>query len=254
MSRIKKILFSQHRPSDFEKSSYANYFKNYHVEVDFYKFFKVDEIPLSRFLSYGISISDHTAIIFTSKNAIDYLFRIINELKITLPDTMKYFCSNEGTANYLLKYLVSYKRKTFFPKDGSPEKLIEKITLNASEKFLLPMAMDSSVNQFIELLNENKINYTKAEIFKISFPKMPSAIDIYSYNMIVFFSPYGIQNLMYNYPDFKQNNMIIATFGSLTLMAAQEAGLNVQISAPTPKDSSIFSALERYLKKTNRIK
>ena len=248
--RVKRILFSQNHPVDFEKSPYADFVKLYNVKIDFYKFFQVEALPLENFLSQNISILDHTSIILTSKNAIDHFFRIVNELKISISSSINFFCTNEGTATYLQKY-ITRRRKAFFPEDGSPEKLVEEIAKHASDIFLLPMAMDSSINQLVKLLDEKEINYKKAEIFKISFPDMSKTIDIYTYNMVVFFSPYGIQSLKLNYPDFKQGSMVIGVFGKRAAAAAQKAGLNVQIVAPAPKHLSIFSAVSEYLRKSN---
>ena len=266
-TRIKKILFSQHSPENFEKSPYADFVKKYNVKIDFYKLFQVEGISLEDFSLQKISILKHTAIIFTSKYAIDNFFRIIKELKIKMPATTKYFCSNLVTANHLRKYIIERDRKkisteeeclnsqlgrnVFFSEDGSLEKLVEKITLYASESFLFPIAKDSTTNQLFDLLDEPEINYTTADMFKISFNDVSSNINIYSYNMLVLFSPYGVQTLMHNYPDFNQGNMIIGTFGTTVFEAAQEAGLNVQIFAPTPEHPSIFSAVDKYLKKTN---
>jgi uroporphyrinogen-III synthase len=150
----------------------------------------------------------------------------------------------------LQKYPVDQKR-VIISEDGSTEKLVEKTIKYSSDTFLLPVAKDSSNNQLVELLDKKEINYTKAEVFKISFPDVQNDIDIYSYNMLVFFSPYGIQNLMQNYPNFKQENIIIGAFGYQTIEAAQKVGLNVQIAAPTPKHQSIFSAIDIFLQKTN---
>ena len=249
-TKIKKILFSQNPPDNFERSPYADFVKKYSIKIDLCKFFKIEGILLKNFLAQNINILTHSAVIFTSKNAIDHFFCIVNESKVSMPSTTKYFCANEGIAEYLRKYGVEYyTQNTHFSKNGCNDELIEKIAQYNSNNFLLPMAMDSSTNQLIKLLDEHKINYTKAEFFKISFVDMNKKIDVYSYDMLVFFSPYGIQSLMHNYSDFQQGDIIIATFGNLTYNAAQNAGLNVQIIAPTTKHPSIFSAIGDYLKK-----
>ncbi len=249
--KIKKILFSQNPPTDFEKSPYAEIVKKYNVKVDFYKFFQIDGLPLAEFRKSRISVLDYTALIMTSKNAVDHFFRIVKELKIKMPITTKYFCINAATANYLQKYIVCRKRKMFFPEDGNPEKLVTEIANHPSDKFLLPLAIDSSINQLVGLLDEKEIDYTKAEVFKISFADVSKVIDIYSYDMVVFFSPYGIQTLKHSYPDFKQGNIVIGALGSRVVATAQEAGLDVQVIAPTPEHPSIFSAIDQYLQKSN---
>ena len=249
-----KILFSQNPPVDFEKSPYAKLVKDYNVSVDFYKFFQINELPVSEFRKSKISILDYTTIIMTSKNAIDHFFRIVKEMNINLPISMNYFCSNAATAQYLQKYIRYRQRRIFFPKDGKIEKLVAAIEKHSQDKFLFPLAIDSSINQLVGLLDEKKINYTKAEVFEISFEDVSKIIDVYSYDMLVFFSPYGIQTLVNSYPDFKQGEIIIGALGSGVVATAQEVGLNVQIIAPTEKHPSIFSAIDDYLQKNNARK
>jgi uroporphyrinogen-III synthase len=246
--RVKNILFSQNPPADFDSSPYAEIIKNYNIRIDFYKFFQMHGIPYEEFSKNKISFLDYNAIIMTNKNAIDHFFRIVEEMKIKMPVlSTKYFCSNAVTANYLQKYTKCKKRKVFFPQDGDPEKLVTEILRHADDKFLLPSAIDTSLNLLTKLLDKQKINYDKAEVFKISFADVSKAIDIYAYDMVVFFSPYGIQTLMNSYPEFKQGKMIIGALGSRVIAAAQDAGLNVQIKAPTEKHPSIFSAIDHYL-------
>jgi len=205
---------------------------------------------LKQFLSQKISILDHQAIILTSNLAVDHFFRIVSELNITMPADTKYFCTHEGTADYLQKFINYSRKKTYFSENGTAKKLLEKMLRHRSNNFFLPTTMDSSINQLVELLDEKKINYTKAEFFKISFPDVRKKIDVFSYDMLIFFSPYGIQSLIHNYPDFQQGNTVIGVLGTRVLAAAQDAGLNVQIIAPTPKHPSILSAVDNYLKKT----
>lgn len=254
-NKVKKILFSQNPPADFDKTPYAEIAKKYNVKIDFYKFFKIEGIPLADFRKSRISISDYDSIIFTSKNAIDHFYRIFKESKTKKLDIgTKYFCINDATAHYLQKYTVCRKRKVFSPADASPEKLVEEIAKYPEDKFLFPSAIDSSNNQLIGLLDEAKINYTKAEVFKISFTDVSQVIDIYAYDMVVFFSPYGIEALTNSYPDFKQDKLVIGALGSRVVAAAQEAGLDVQIIAPTEEHPSIFSAVDAYLQKSNSRK
>lgn len=251
-NKIKKILFSQNPPADFDKTPYAEIAKKYNTKVDFYKFFKIEGIPLADFRKSRISISDYTSIIFTSKNAIDHFFRIFKELKIKKMDIgTKYFCINNTTAHYLQKYIVCRKRKVFYPTNGNPEKLVEEIAKYPTDTFLFPSAIDSSNNQLVGLLDKANINYTKAEVFNISFTDVSKVIDIYAYDMLVFFSPYGIEALTKSYPDFKQENIVIGALGSRVVAAAQEAGFEVQVIAPTAEHPSIFSAVSDYLQKSN---
>jgi uroporphyrinogen-III synthase len=253
-AKIKKILFSQNFPPNFEKSPYAEIRRKYEVSIDFYKFFRIKGIPLNEFRKNRISLLDYTALILTSKNAIDHFFRIAKELKIKMPNTIKYFCINAVTANYVRKYTACHKRRMIYPVDGTPESLVSLIKEYPSDNFLFPLAMDSSINQLEKLLDEEQTAYTKAEVFKISFDNISKAIDIYSYDMVVFFSPYGIQTLMYTYPDFKQGKMVIGALGARVIAAAKDVGLDVQVMAPTSEHSSIFSAIDTFLQKSNGYK
>jgi uroporphyrinogen-III synthase len=248
---IKRILFSQNRPIDFERSPYAELVKKYGVEVSFYKFFQIDGVPVTEFRKNRISISDYTDIIMTNKPAIDHFFRIAKELKIKIPASVNYFCINATTANYVQKYTICRKRRMIYPEDGNPESLVSLIESQPSSNFLFPLAIDSSINQLVKLLDDKQINYTKAEVFNISFADVSKIIDIYSYDMVVFFSPYGIQTLMSSYPDFKQGNIIIGALGSRVIAAAKNVGLDVQVIAPTPEHPSIFSAIDTCLQKVN---
>ena len=247
---IKKILFSQNPPTDFDKSPYADIAKKYNVKIDFHKFFQITGLPAVDFRKSKIYVQDYSAIIFTNKYAIDHFFRILSELRIDkLPKDTKFFCINASTRHYLQKYTICRKRRAFFPKSGEPDKLVEEMSNHPTEKFLFPSALDSSNNQLIGLLDKAKIDYTKAEVFTTSFADVSQVINLYEYDMVVFFSPYGIQALQHSYPDFKQENMIVGALGSRVVAAAQEMGLTVQITAPTQEHLSIFSAVEHYLRK-----
>lgn len=251
---IKKILFSQDKPANFEKTPYADLKKNYKVDVDFFKFFSIEGVPLAEFRKQRINILDYSAIIMTSKNAIDQFFRIVEECKIKLPITTKYFCVNSATANYLQTYTVYRKRKIFFSEDGSPEKLVKEIEQHVeTDKFLVPCCSDTSLNQLLALLDTKPaIKYDKAELFKIHFNDL-TQVDIYGYDMIVLFSRHGVQSLFNSYPDFHQKEgMHFAALGEVVVSAAEEAGLTIETYAPQPGITSIFMALEKYLKQENR--
>lgn len=252
--KIKKILFSQPEPTNVEKSPYAELIKKYGVQVDFFKFFSIEGIPLAEFKKSHINIADYSSVIITSKNAVDYFFQMVNETKVKLPISTKYFCSNQATAQYLQKYITYRKRRIFYSKNGTPEQLVAEIEQHSSEdNIIVPCAMDTSLNQLLSLLDAKpNIKYTKAEMFKITFPDLKEHINIYDYDMIVLFSPYGIQSLYQSYPDFQQGEMLIAALGTRVVKAAQEMGLEVKLWAPQPEIPSIFMALDKYLYTTNR--
>ena len=250
MHKPKRILFSQNLPIDFDKSPYADIQKNYNVTIDFYKFFQINDVSVDDFRKSRINISNYSSFIFTSKNAIDHFFRIAKELKITkMPLGTNYFCINATTAHYLQKYTTCRRRRVFFSPKGDPNELITEIINHESDKFLFPSAIDSSNNQLIRLLDKAEINYTKAEVFTISFADVSQVIDLYEYDIVVFFSPYGIQTLLHSYPKFKQGKLVIGALGLGVVKAAQEAGIDVQIIAPTKEHPSIFSAVDDYLSK-----
>ncbi|MBO4581622.1 MAG: uroporphyrinogen-III synthase [Bacteroidales bacterium] len=254
--KIKRILFSQNRPENIEKSNYAELVKKYGVQLDFFKFFSIEEIPFAEFRKSHINILDYSSIIMTSKNAVDHFFRMVKDSKIVLPISTKYFCSNQSIALYLQKYVTYRKRKIFFPEDATVQSLVTEIEHHQEvDNFLVPCSSDSSLNQLLQLLDAKKtIRYTRAELFKMEFPVLPEHINIYDYDMVVLFSPYGVQALFQSYPDFEQpEHMIIATSGKRVLEMALEAGLKVEVWAPQePNITSIFTALDQFLHRTNR--
>ncbi len=252
--KIKKILFSQNAPQNLDKTPYADLIKKHGVKIDFYKFFQVEGLSLAEFQKSKINILDYSAIVITNKNAVDHFFRIVEESKIKLPITLKFFCSNTATANYLQKYTVYRKRKIFFAEDGSVQTLVKEISKFAeTDNFLVPCPTDSSLNELLNLIDSiPNIQYVKAEMFKIVFPDMVKSINIYDYDMVVLFSPYGVQALYQSFPDYEQGDMVFAASGLKVLTAAQTAGLNVDVWAPQPETPSIFMALDKYLQLSNR--
>ena len=254
--KIKKILFSQNRPENIERSNYAELVKKYGVQLDFFKFFAIEEIPYTEFKKSHINLLDYSSVIMTSKNAVDHFFRMVKDSKTIMPISTKYFCSNQSIAMYLQKYVTYRKRKIFFPEDATVESLVADIEHHQEEdNFLVPCSADSSLNQLLQFLDaKTNIQYTRAEMFKMVFPVLQEHINIYDYDMIVLFSPHGVQALFQSYPDFKQpENMYIATSGKRVLEMALEAGLKVEIWAPKePNITSIFTALDQFLHRTNR--
>jgi len=246
--KIKRILVSQPKP-DTEKSPYFDLAKKNNIKIDFRPFVQVEGIPSKEFRQSRINILDHSAVIFTSRTAIDHFFRVSEELRIIIPDEMKYFCISESTALYLQKYIVYRKRKIFYGKSKFDE-LIEIIMKHKDERFLLPLS-DIHKIEIPKSLEKNKIKYTKAILYKTICSDLSDLEDV-NYDILVFFSPSGVKSLLQNFPDFQQNEIKIASFGPTTAKAVNEAGLRLDIQAPMPQAPSMTMALEQYIKKFNK--
>lgn len=242
--KVKKILVSQPKPSS-EKSPYYEIAKNYGVEIVFRPFIKVEGLTSKEFRQQKISIPDFTAVIFTARTAIDHFFRLCEEMRITIPDTMKYFCTTESIALYLQKYTVYRKRKIFHGDTGKLDGLMPFIIKHNKEKFLY--AVSDVHKDDTTLLDSNHINYTKAVMYRtVSNDFGPD--EKFDYDMLIFFSPNGIVSLMKNFPDFEQGDIRIGCFGSTTAKAVKAAGLRLDVEAPNPQAPSMTAALENYLK------
>ena len=243
---MKKILVSQPKPST-EKSPYFDVAEKFGVEMVFRPFIKVEGLSAKEFRAVNpkVSIQEHTAIIFTARTAIDHFFRICEEMRIHMPDTQKYFCTSETIANYLQKYIVYRKRKVFFGKTARLIDLIPSMEKHKNDKYLFAV---SDVNNGADdaLLEQHKVNFDRAAFYRtVSNDFTPD--EPFDYDMLVFFSPQGIDALKKNFPEFNQGDIAIATFGAATTKAAQEAGLRVDIEAPSPEAPSMPAAIERYL-------
>ncbi len=242
--KVKKVLVSQPRPES-GKSPYYDIADRYGVEVVLRPFIKVEGLSAKECRQSKISISDFTAIIFTARTAIDHFFRLCEEMRVTIPDTMKYFCTTESIALYLQKYIVYRKRKIFHGETGKLDGLLPSLIKHKKEKFL--WVVSDVHKEDSGLLDKNGINYTKAVMYRtVSNDFGPD--EPFDYDMLVFFSPSGIQSLMKNFPDFNQGDIKIACFGPTTAQAAREAGLRLDIEAPSPTAPSMTGALENYLK------
>lgn len=246
---VKSILVSQPEPSD-NKSPYYTLAEKYNLKIDFRPFIQIDPVSLKEFRQQKIDILAHTAVIFTSRNAVDHFFRLCQESKIEVPADMKYFCISEQTANYLQKYIVVRKRKIFTGYRTAND-LIEIIKKHKNEKYIFPCSniRKEDIPVFLE---ENNIQYTEAIIYKTVASDLSDLADV-NYDIIAFFSPSGINSLFVNFPDFKQNETRIAAFGPTTAAAVHEAGLRLDIEAPQPNAPSMTGALELYIKKANKV-
>lgn len=243
--KIKKILVSQPQPQG-EKSPYFDISEKYNVKIDFRQLIKVEPLSAKEFRTQRISILEYTAIIFNAKQGIDHFFRLCDEMRITIPETMKYFCISEAVAVYLQHYIHFRKRKVFYGAGGKMNDLITIMNKHADEKYLF-ITPEQLNEDTICALDNSKIKYSKAVMYR-TVSRDFSHDEDFSYDMYIFFSPLGIQSLMTNFPDFTQGEIHIGCFGSTTAAAAKEAGLRLDLEVPTPEYPSMTMALDAYLK------
>jgi uroporphyrinogen-III synthase len=246
--KVKSILVSQPEPTT-AKSPYFELADKSNLKIDFRPFIQIEGIPAKEFRQTRIQILDHTAVIFTSRTAIDHFFRICKELRLTVPDSMKYFCISEATAFYLQKYIVYRKRKIFYA-DGRFTDLVVVMKKHKDENFLVPLS-DIHKQEIPKLLENENYKYTKAILYRTVSSDLSDLSDI-KYDVLVFFSPSGIKSLYQNFPDFVQENTRIACFGPATAKAVIDAGLRLDIQAPTAQAPSMTMALEQYIKKNSK--
>lgn len=246
--KVKTILVSQPEPKA-ENSPYFDLEERQKVKIDFRPFIHVEGIPSKEIRKQKIDLSQYTAIILTSRNAVDHYFRIAEEMRFKVPDSMKYFCQSEAVAYYLQKYVVYRKRKIYVGKRTFAE-LSPLIKKYKDEKFLLPSS-DKLKKLIPTTLNDLKITWTQATLYKTVVSDLSDLADVY-YDILVFYSPSGIDSLLKNFPDFQQNKTRIAVFGNTTVKAANEAGLRIDIQAPTPETPSMTMALKKYINEANK--
>lgn len=246
--KVKTILVSQPEPQT-ENSPYFDLAEKNKVKIDFIPFIHVEGVEASEVRKQKVNVQSHTAVILTSRNAVDHYFRICEEMRFTVPNEMKYFCTSEAIAYYLQKYVVYRKRKIYFGNNTFKD-LVPLMKKHKDEKFLLPSS-DVLKPEIPKLLKEAKIDYTRAIMYNTVSSDLSHLADVY-YDILVFFSPSGIKSLMENFPDFEQNNTKIAAFGTSTHRAVKEAGLRLDIKAPTPKAPSMTMALEAHIKEVNK--
>ena len=241
---IKTILVSQPKPEG-NKSPYFDLAERHGLKIDFRSFIQVEGIDAQEFRSQKIDVKAHTAIILTSKTAVDHFFRISGELRFEVPDTMKYFCISEAVAYYLQKYVTYRKRKIFFGKQ-TIEDLVDTLKKHKKEKFLLPCT-DILRDKIPETLLNNDIDFSKAILFRTVASDLSDLESVY-YDMLVFYSPGGIESLLKNFPDFKQNKTFIAAFGPTTANAIVKNNLRLDLHAPQPNAPSMTGAIKLFVK------
>ena len=243
---IKKILVSQPKPTS-EKSPYFDIATKFDVELVFRPFIKVEGMSAKEFRTQKVNILDYTAVIFTSRHAIDHFFTLAKELRINIPEDMKYFCVTETIALYIQKYVQYRKRKVFFGSTGNVADLVPTMVKHKTEKYLVPMS-DVHNDSISKLLDSKKLNHCECVMYKtVSNDFTPEEVENFDYDMLIFFSPSGIEALTKNFPEFNQGEIAIATFGPTTAKAAKEAGLRLDIEAPNEKYPSMTGALQHYL-------
>ena len=242
---IKRILITQPKPEG-SKSPYFDLALKYNLTLDFFPFIVVEGIPARDFRKQKIDFSAFTAVIFTSRNAIDHFFRICEEMKISVSQDTKYFCITEAVALYLQKFILYRKRKVFYGADGTNKSLFDVINKHKdNEKFIYPCS-ETFDSEITNLLKANHCEYATPVLYKIISNDVKEVVKR-NYDVICFFTPGGVRSLMENFPSFKQNGTKIGAFGANTFKAAEDAGLVLEIKAPLPQAPSMISALEKYL-------
>jgi len=241
---IKKILISQRAP--LNEAPYTALKEQYGVDITFKRFFLIEPLTSREFRSQKINILDYTAIMFSSRHAIDAFYGLCEELRVKVPETMKYFCTTEAVAMYLQKHIVYRKRKIFFG-NGTPESILEQIgSKHKGEKFLVTQSDSNGSTAITRLLDAQGIDY-KTAVFIKSVPQDLKGMDLKEYDMIVFYNPYDVKSLFENFPDFKQDGIKFVTFGKSIVKAMEESGLSIDVKAPTPEAPSVAKAIELYL-------
>ena len=248
MDKVKSILVSQPKPES-DKSPYFELASKHNIKIDFRPFIHVEGVGAQEFRTQKVSIPEHSAIILTSRNAADHFFRICEEMRITVPDSLKYFCVSEAIAYYLQKYVVYRKRKIFHGKQTFND-LMTILKKHKNETFLLPCS-DLYKESTIKTLDESGLSYNKAILYRTVCSDLSDLEDVY-YDILVFYSPSGITSLFQNFPDFQQNKTRIAAFGPTTTKAVEERGLTLNIGAPVPNAPSMTMALDQYIQEANK--
>lgn len=249
-TRVRTLLISQPKPES-EKNPYLELARRLNIKVDFRHFIKIEGITSKEFRQQRINLTEHNAVILTSRNAVDHFFRVCGEMRYNVPETTKYFCLNEATAYYLQKYIQYRKRKIFFG-NGTISDLAESLRKNKEEHFLLPVADVHREEKIIDVLDLLKLRYKKAVIYRTISADLSDLKGQLNYDVLVFFTPAGIKSLAKNFPNFKQGETRIAAFGAATAEALRAQKLRIDIAAPNPQTPSMMMALENYIRDVNK--
>ena len=244
---VKKILITQSKP-ETPKSPYFELARRYEVELEFCPFIRLEGIPAKEFRKQKVDISYFSAIIFTSRNAIDHFFRTCDEMKVSISQDNKYFCISEAVALYLQKFILYRKRKVFYGADGSNKSMFDVINKHKSnEKFLYVCSENQQDNDIVSYLKANNCEYALAFMYRTQSNDIRELVSENPFDVICFFTPSGIRSLFDNLPEYKQNGTVIGAFGGNTSKAAEEAGLQLEIKAPQPQTPSMVAALDKFL-------
>ncbi|WP_153798171.1 uroporphyrinogen-III synthase [Foetidibacter luteolus] len=245
----KKILITQPRPES-EKSPYFDLAKRYGVELVFHPFIRLEGIPARDFRKQKIDIAKFSAVIFTSRNAIDHFFRMCDEMKVTISQDTKYFCITEAVALYLQKFILYRKRKVFYGADGSNKSLFDVINKHkGNESFLYVCSENQQDNDIVSWLKANNCEFQLGFMYRTISNEVKQVLEKDEYDVICFFTPSGVKSLLDNFPEYKQNGTSFGTFGSNTTKFAEDAGFKIDIKAPAPQAPSMVAALEQFLSK-----
>lgn len=246
--KVSKILVSQPKPAT-EKSPYFDIEKKHNVKIDFCSFIKVEGLSAKEFRQQKVSIPGHTAIVFLSRHAIDHFFTLCKELRVTIPDDLKYFCLSETISLYIQKYVQYRKRKVFFG-NGHIKDLEPLFVKHKNEKYFIPMSNVHN-NELNSIFDAHGIQHSQAEMYRTVSTEIPAEY-IKSYDMLIFFSPHGLESLKKNVPDYVQGEQLIACFGNITANCIREIGLRLDLEAPTATMTNMPAALDEYLTQNNK--
>lgn len=241
---MKRILISQPKPTS-EKSPYFEIERKFGVEFVFHPFIKVECLSPREFRAQKVQILDHTAVVFNSRHAIDHFFNLCRELRVAIPEDMKYFGLSETIVLYIQKYVQYRKRKVFFAENGKWSELVQLMAKHKSEKYLIPQS-DVHSDETHQLLEAKKLMHTECVMYRTVSNEFPAG-EPFDFDMVVLFTPAGVESLLKNIPDFKERNIKLACFGKATAKAVQEAGLTLDLEAPSEKAPSMTGCLELYL-------
>lgn len=245
---IKKILISQPRPAT-EKSPYFDIAKKHGVELVFHPFVRVEGLAPREFRAQRVNVLDHTAIVFTSRHAIDHFFMLCKEMRVAIPDDMKYFAVSEAISLYIQKYVQYRKRKVFFPTTGKFADLLPLMVKHKTENYLVPLS-DVHNDEVKNQMDQHNLKHTECVMYRTVANDYP-ADQPFDFDMVVLFTPAGVQSLIKNVPDVKDRGIRLVSYGKATELAIEEAGLPLELAAPTPQAPSITGSLDLYLSKEN---